>query len=82
MPKVRREVLIAPKALEGMEAAHPSDAERDAIRAVLMELSTDTSRSYRIAFVTPPTYRIDVGRFRTHFRFDDHKVEVGFIGVY
>jgi hypothetical protein len=82
MARARREVLIAPKALEGMEAAKPTEAERDAIRAVLAELGTDTSRSYKIAFVTPPTYRIDVGRFRIHFRCDDHSVEVGFIGVY
>ena len=82
MTKARREVLIAPKALEIMEAAHPTDAEREAIRSVLTELSTDTSRSYRIAFVNPPIYRIDVGRFRIHFRFDDRQVEVGFIGVY
>jgi len=75
-------VLIAPKALEGMEAADPTDTERDAIRNVLAELSTDISRGYRIAFVNPPTYRIDVGRFRIHFRFDDRKLEVAFIGVY
>jgi mRNA-degrading endonuclease RelE of RelBE toxin-antitoxin system len=82
MTRARREVLIAPKALEGMEAANPTDAERDAIRTVLAELSTDISRGYRIAFVNPSTYRIDVGRFRIHFRFNDRKLEVGFIGVY
>ena len=49
---------------------------------VLAELSTDISRGYRIAFVNPPTYRIDMGRFRIHFRFDDRKLEVAFIGVY
>ena len=82
MSKARREVLIAPKALEGMEAANPTGAEREAIRTVLAELSTDISRGYRIAFVNPLTYRIDVGRFRIHFRFNDRKVEVAFIGVY
>ena len=82
MTKARREVLIAPKALEEMGTAHPTNAEREAIRTVLGELSTDVSRSYRIAFVNPPIYRIDVGRFRIHFRFDGRKVEVAFIGVY
>jgi len=81
MPK-RREVILAPKALEMMEAAHPSDAERDALRHVLTELGTDLSRSFRIAFLNPPAYRIDVGRFRIHFRYDDRQVLVGFIGVY
>jgi len=82
MSNPRREVSIAPKVLAAMEAAHPTDAEREAIRIVLAELGTDLSRAYRIAFLYPPIYRIDVGRFRIHFRFDEHKVKVGFIGVY
>jgi hypothetical protein len=65
-----------------MEAARPSEAEREALLGVLRELATDTSRAYRILFLTPPTYRIDVGRFRIHFRLDDTHVRVGFIGVY
>ena len=75
-------MIIAPKALETMEGAHPTDAEREAVRNVLAELSTDISRAYRIAFLNPPLYRIDVGRFRIHFRLDDRHVEFGFIGVY
>ena len=82
MAATRREIIIAPKALEMMEAARPSDAEREALLQVLRELATDVSRAYRILFVYPPTYRIDVGRFRIHFRFDDKQVQVEFIGVY
>ena len=78
----RREVILAPKALERMEAAHPSEQERDAIRNVLTDLGADLSHSYRIAFMNPPTYRIDAGRFRIHFRYDERQVQVGFIGVY
>jgi hypothetical protein len=74
--------MLVPKALEIMESAHPTDAEREAVRNVLAELSTDISRAYRIAFINPPLYRIDVGRFRIHFRLNDRQVEVGFIGVY
>ena len=37
----------------------------------LTELSTDTSSSYKIALVTPPTYPIDISRLRIHFCFDN-----------
>ncbi len=82
MAATRREIIIAPKALEMMEAAAPSDAERGAILQVLRELATDISPAYRILFVYPPTFRLDVGRFRIHFRFDEKQVQVEFIGVY
>ncbi|MGO9517992.1 MAG: hypothetical protein ACLPND_13180 [Candidatus Korobacteraceae bacterium] len=82
MAATRKEIIIAPKALEMMEAAHPTGAEREALLQVVRELATDVSRAYRILFVYPPTYRIDVGRFRIHFRLDDTHVRVGFIGVY
>lgn len=82
MAATRRELVIDPEALEMMQAARPSEAEREALLQVLRELATDVSRAYRILFVYPPTYRIDVGRFRIHFRLDDTHVRVGFIGVY
>jgi hypothetical protein len=82
MAATRREVINDPKALEMMQASRPSDAEREALLQVLQELATDVSRGYRILFLQPPTYRIDVGRFRIHFRFDDKQVQVEFIGVY
>jgi hypothetical protein len=78
----RREVIIAPKAMEMMEAARPSDAEREALLQILIELSTDPSRAYRILFVNPPMYRIDAGRFRIHFRLTEKQVQVEFIGIY
>jgi len=82
MAAARREVVIDPVALESMQAARASDAEREALIHVLRELAIDVSRAYRMLFVHPPTYRIDVGRFRIHFRFDDKQVRVEFIGVY
>jgi len=82
MAATHREVIIDPEALEIMQAARPSDAEREALREVLAELSTDLARAYRIPFLQPPTYRLDVGRFRIHFRYDEKQVQVGFIGVY
>ena len=65
-----------------MQASRPSDAEREALLQVLHELATDVSRAYRILFLQPPTYRIDVGRFRIHFRVTEQQVQVGFIGIY
>lgn len=82
MAATRKEIIIDPNALKMMAAARPSEAEREALRQVLAELSTDLSRAYRIFFVDPPTYRIDVGRFRIHFRYDEKTVQIGFIGVY
>ena len=82
MAATRREVIIDPGALEMMQALRPSDAEREALLQVLHELATDVSRAYRILFLQPPTYRIDVGRFRIHFRFDEKQVQVEFIGIY
>jgi mRNA-degrading endonuclease RelE of RelBE toxin-antitoxin system len=82
MAATRREIIIAPRAFATMEAARPSEAEREALREVLAELSTDLARAYRIPFENPPSYRIDVGRFRIHFRLDDTHLRVGFIGVY
>ena len=82
MAATRRQVIIDPGALEMMQASRPSDAEREALLQVLHELATDVSRAYRILFLQPPTYRIDVGRFRIHFRLDENHVRVGFIGVY
>jgi hypothetical protein len=81
MPK-HREVILAPKALEMMEAAHPSAEEREAIRNVLTDLGASLAHSFQIAFMNPPTYRIDAGRFRIHFRYNQREVQVGFIGVY
>jgi len=78
----RREVILAPKAMETMHAAHPSDEELVAIRNVLSDLAKSLVHSFRISFMQPPTYRIDVGRFRIHFRYDENTVQIGFIGVY
>jgi mRNA-degrading endonuclease RelE of RelBE toxin-antitoxin system len=78
----RREVVIDPVALEMMSTARPTDAESEALVTVLRELATDVSRGYRILFLHPPTYRLDVGRFRIHFTWDEKQVQVEFIGVY
>ena len=82
MAVTRKEIIIAPRALATMEAAHPSGAEREAVLQVLRELATDVSRAYRILFIQPPTYRMDVGRFRIHFRVTEQQVQVEFIGIY
>jgi len=96
-PKLKiREVTIAPHALTIMESFTPTEQEKAAIRNVIEQLgredippkpSPTKQRSgpwqgYRIAFLEPPTYRIDVGRFNVQYRFDDTHVDVGYIGVY
>lgn len=77
-----REVVVAPVALERMISDKPSAEEREAIRNILTDLASKPLLGYEIAFLTPLTYRVDAGRFRIHYRFDDREVRVGFIGVY
>lgn len=90
-----REIRIAPSALNEMEKFAPTDNERSAIFAVLLALKeqkkipplgraakTDLVTGYKIAFQHPDTYRIDVGRFRIHYRIEDDTIQVGYIGVY
>jgi len=91
-----REVTIAPRALTIMESFSPTEKEKAVIRNVIEELGREDIppkpsptgqrsgpwRGYRIAFLEPPTYRIDVGRFNIQYRFDDYHVYVGYIGVY
>lgn len=82
MTAIKREVVVAPVAFQRMVEAYPSDEERAAIRNLLTDLATKPLTGYKIAFLEPPTYRIDAGRFRIHYRFDSHEVQIGFIGVY
>lgn len=91
-----REVILAPRALRTMEEFSPTEEEREAIRQVLTALGGRGARrsllpgqpqsgpglGYRIAFLEPPTYRVDAGRFSIQYRFDDEHIYVGFIGVY
>lgn len=78
----RREVVLAPKALQQMVENHPSDEESEAIRNVLTELASNQRMGFEISFLTPQTYRIDVGRFRVHYQFNAQQIQVGFIGIY
>ncbi len=93
----RRELILAPTALNEMERCLPTEAEREALIRTLTALTVRHKVSEQAAPVTatagvymgypifsmiPVTYRLDAGRFRIHYRFDDHSVQVGFIGVY
>lgn len=82
MSRVRREIVIDPVALQQMIGAKPTDDERHAIRNILTDLAADPHLGYEIPFLKPQAYRIDAGRFRIHYRFDQREVKVGFIGVY
>lgn len=83
-----REIVIAPEALRIMRSFNPSEEEKQAILNRLTTLANPASQppstpsGYKIAFFEPPTCRIDVGRFRIHYRIDDTKIDVGYIGVY
>ncbi len=71
-----------------MRLAHPSEEEKQAILNRLTTFANPSSQppgtpsGYKIAFFEPPTCRIDVGRFRIHYRVDGTKIDVGYIGVY
>jgi len=82
MSRVLREIVIDPVAFQRMIGAKPTDEERNAIRNILTDLTDDPQLGYEIPFLKPRTYRVDAGRFRIHYSFDDHALHVGFIGVY
>jgi hypothetical protein len=79
-----------------MRVSDPSVAEKLAIFAVLTALKSEDLRvitasefappgsimGFRIPFMEPPTFRIEVGRFRIHYGFDDEFIQVAYIGVY
>jgi len=83
MPTRLREVEIAPEALERMVLDNSTEAEDAAIFDMIKELKANRVSGYLIAFYTPETYRIDVGRFRIHYMFKDEKtIWIVFIGAY
>jgi len=65
-----------------MSKARVSPEERLAISNLLKDLCGNPKLGYEIRFLSPNTYRVDAGRFRIHYRFDDEYVKVGYIGVY
>lgn len=78
---ISREITVAPIAMERMRLAEPSDLERHNIREALVKIRTAPTSGYEIAFLKPTTYRLDVGRFMIIYRFNDRKVDVGYIGL-
>lgn len=78
----RRELKVAPKAVENLAKFHPSDDELRALFNCLQDLAGNPRLGYRVAFSNLELYRVDSGRFRVHYRFDETKVEVGYIGAY
>jgi hypothetical protein len=90
-----REVRIAPSAMQSLLSCHPSPEENSAIKNVLSALAGKASYyvpsrpgarqgpllGYKIAFLVPPTYLIEAGRFKIRYRFDDKNIDVGYIGV-
>ena len=82
MRKKRRKLKIAPRAVESLKEAHPSDEELVAVENVLRDLTANPMLGYPVAFTNPRFYRIDVGRLRVHYVFDDRKVEVSYMGAY
>jgi len=82
MSSARRELVVAPSAVEGMSKARATPDERVAISNLLNDLCANPQLGYEIRFVHPTMYRVDAGRFHIHYRFNDRSLEVGFIGVY
>jgi len=78
-----------------MERSAPNEKERLAIRSAITLLGLEDaavagqdlptsgiSMGYRVMFMEPPTFRIDVGRFGVLYEFDKKTVWVGSIAVY
>lgn len=82
MSPERREVVIAPKAVEVMRSFKPSPEEFKALKATLTDLGGRPLLGYKILFLIPELYRLDVGRFRIHYAISPDRIEVSFIGVY
>lgn len=82
MTEGRREVILAPAALQRMMKDNPSDEELEAVKNVLKDLGANPLLGYEVPFLRSKTYRFDAGRFHLHYKFDDGQVLVGFIGVY
>ncbi len=82
MSPIKRELIVAPSAVEGMSKARVTPEERLAISNLLNDLCANPQLGYEIRFMHPTMYRADAGRFRIHYRFNDQSVMVGFIGVY
>lgn len=82
MAEKKREVQIAPAAVDNMHAARPSDDELNAIEVALKDLALDPELGYKVAFAQPPLYRLDAGRFHIHYNFSPTVLSVFYIGVY
>jgi hypothetical protein len=81
--------------MQTLASCRPSPEENEAIKNVLSALAGKASYyvparpdaqqgpmlGYRIAFLEPPTYLIEAGRFKIRYRFDDKNIDVGYIGV-
>ena len=78
-----------------MESFKPKLYERAALRSAIAALgrggsavvapkipSSGPLMGYRVKFMEPPTFRIDVGRFGVLYRFDASTIRVGSIAVY
>jgi hypothetical protein len=85
-----REIIIAPNALRMMERFAPNEKERLAIRSAITLLGLENANlppsgvgmGYRVMFMEPPAFRIDVGRFGVLYEFDKRTVWVGSIAAY
>jgi mRNA-degrading endonuclease RelE of RelBE toxin-antitoxin system len=82
MSPKRREVLIAPKAVETMRSFKPSDEEFEALKRTLTDLGGRPTLGFKIPFINPALYRLDVGRFRVHYAISVDRIDVSYIGVY
>jgi mRNA-degrading endonuclease RelE of RelBE toxin-antitoxin system len=82
MPAKRREVKVAPKAVERLRKLGPSDDELEALFNVLRELGSNPRLGYPVAFSNPRIHRVDIGRFSAHYQFDEKRVEVNDFVVY
>lgn len=82
MSPKRREVVIAPSAVVHMLSFKPTPEELQALKTMCADLGADPGLGFKIAFLDPPLYRADVGRFRIHYSITTAQIAVSFIGMY
>lgn len=78
----RLKFRMDPQAAENLANQGPNDDEMEALWNRLHDLTVNPNLGYPVAFTNPRFYRLDVGRFIVHYRFDENTLDVAYIGVY
>lgn len=64
-----------------IDRCKPDDPTQDIILAALSRLAQDPSLGYRVYFVYPPLFRIDIPPYVANYEFDAELVTVLYLGI-